>query len=63
MSRMIPCRVVAPNASFGLLTVAFVLACICPPQITQAKGWDELPEILARIVPPTFPDDDFVIMD
>ncbi len=52
---------VARNASFGLVTVAFVLACICASQIAEAKGWDELPGILARIVPPTFRDEDFVI--
>ena len=27
----------------------------------KAVGWDDVPEILARIVPPTFPDRDFEI--
>ncbi|HUH64487.1 MAG TPA: glycoside hydrolase family 28 protein [Terracidiphilus sp.] len=32
-----------------------------PPQ--SAAGWDQVPQILARIVPPPFPDRDFVVTD
>ena len=63
MNKMNLSKAVTRNACFGLATVAFVLACLCPSQIAEAKGWDELPEILSRIVPPTFPDRDFDITD
>ncbi len=45
-----------------LLTVAVFLTgdCFAAP---QATGWDQLPEILSRIVPPTFPDRDFNVVD
>ena len=29
----------------------------------KATGWDDVPEILARIIPPTFPDRTFSILD
>lgn len=32
-----------------------------PPQ--SAAGWDQVPQILARIAPPQFPDRDFVVTD
>ncbi len=62
-------RTVARNASFTLLTLAFLLACACSPLAEkdptagQREGWDLLPEILSRIVPPTFPDRDFKVTD
>jgi hypothetical protein len=31
--------------------------------MTSEEGWKRMPEILKRIVPPTFPDRDFVITD
>ena len=43
------------------MTLALLLGCI---QEAPAKtGWDLLPEILNRIVPPKFPDRDFVVTD
>ena len=33
------------------------------PASGQAKGWDQLAGILKRIVPPTFPDRDFIVTD
>ena len=58
------------RASFALLTLGLLLACACSgvaqrkgPASDQKNGWDLLPEILARIVPPTFPDRDFNVTD
>ena len=58
------------RASFALLTVALLLACACSgvaerkdSAAGQREGWDLLPEILSRIVPPTFPDRDFNVTD
>ena len=58
------------NASLALLTVSLLLAFGCSgvaekkdPAAGQKKGWDLLPEILARIVPPTFPNRDFNVTD
>jgi polygalacturonase len=33
------------------------------PESPKDSGWDQLPSILANIVPPTFPDNDFAITD
>ena len=33
------------------------------PPAKSAAGWDQVPQILARIVPPQFPDRDFVVSD
>jgi len=44
-----------------MLTLALLTGCL---QETPAKtGWDLLPDILSRIVPPTFPDRDFLVTD
>jgi len=66
MNKMNLRKTVARNVSFALLTVALLLACGCPGAVVkkdlasgQRTGWDQLPEILSRIVPPTFPDRDF----
>ncbi len=62
-------KTVTRNASFALLTVALLLACTCSPLAEkdpaagQREGWDLLPEILSRIVPPTFPNRDFKVTD
>ena len=63
-------KTVTRKASFALLTVALLLACACfgvaqrkGSAAGQKTGWDLLPEILARIVPPTFPDRDFNVTD
>ena len=33
------------------------------PPLPPSGGWDQLPEILARIVPPAFPDRDYLVTD
>jgi len=54
----------ARNTAFTVLTLALLLGCVHSVYAAEAKtGWDLLPEILARIVPPTFPDRDFNITD
>jgi len=67
MNKTILRKTVARNASFVLLTVALLLACACSPEKDPAagtrEGWDLLPEILSRIVPPTFPNRDFKVTD
>ena len=60
-------KTIARNTSFILLTLAFFLTCSCsgPAEKNSAaetrEGWALLPEILSRIVPPMFPDRDFVV--
>jgi polygalacturonase len=52
------------------LAVAAATVCDCgcqslsvrPPPIPTV-GWDQVPDILARIVPPAFPDNDFNVVD
>ena len=62
MNRMILYRAVARNAACTVLTLALLLGCVRLVNVAPAKtGWDLMPEILARIVPPTFRDEDFVI--
>ena len=58
-------KTVTRNASFAILTATLLLAFVWSPlpAAGQKKGWDLLPEILARIVPPTFPDRDFNVTD
>jgi len=62
-------RTGARSAFLALLTVGLLLACGCSDvakdkdSTAGVKGWDELPEILSRIVPPTFPDRDFNVTD
>jgi len=69
MSKAILRKTVARNASFTLLTVALLLACSCSPLAEKdsaagtREGWDLVPEILSRIVPPTFPNRDFNVTD
>ncbi len=70
MNKMNLRKTVTRNASFALLTVALLLACGCS-DVAEKKdsaagtreGWDLLPEILSRIVPPTFPNRDFKVTD
>jgi polygalacturonase len=70
MNKTILRNPVARNASFVLPTVALLLACACSgvaekkdSAAGQREGWDLLPDILSRIVPPTFPDRDFKVTD
>ena len=70
MNKMNLRKTVSKNTSFALLTVALLLACSCSCVAEkkesadgQREGWDLLPEILSRIVPPTFPDRDFKVTD
>ena len=53
------------NVPIVFLTVALILSWVCSPCDAgeQLTGWDMLPEILKRIVPPTFPDRDFKVSD
>jgi len=49
------------HTSCVMMALALLIGCV---QGSPAKtGWGLLPEILARIVPPTFPDRDFVVTD
>ena len=48
-------------ALLAALLAALSLAAAEPAGQTKAIGWDDLPEILARIVPPTFPERDFLL--
>lgn len=69
MNKMNFRKSVTRNASFAFLTLALFLACVSSPLAAtdtaagQREGWDLLPEILSRIVPPTFPDRDFKVTD
>jgi unsaturated rhamnogalacturonyl hydrolase len=45
----------------GLLAAVAVMALMGIAPVLQATGWDSVPEILARIKAPQFPDRDFVI--
>ena len=60
-------KTVARNTFLILLTLAFLLTCSCSGLSEKdsapgtREGWSLLPEILSRIVPPTFPDRDFVV--
>ena len=62
-------KVFARNATFILLMLLLLMSCSCSDLATKnsatdnLKGWDLLPEILSRIVPPTFPTKDFVITE
>ncbi|MHC4741521.1 MAG: glycosyl hydrolase family 28-related protein, partial [Planctomycetota bacterium] len=58
-------KTLATNASLAILTITiFPVVLWSPLQAAgQKKGWDLLPEILARIVPPKFPDRDFDVTD
>ena len=62
-------KTVARNITCILLTLAFLLMCSCSglaekdSAADQQEGWALLPEILSRIVPPAFPDRDFVVTD
>ena len=52
------------NLKRTVLTLALILSCVCSsPAFADKTGWELVPEILARIVPPTFPDIDYVITD
>ena len=46
-----------------VVVVALLLTCVAASAdpASMKDGWDQVPEILARIVPPTFPDKDFDI--
>ncbi len=54
-------QIIAWNTWCVLLAVAFLTG--FAPAALATSGWDELPEILARIVPPAFPDRDFDVRD
>ena len=69
MSQTILRKTVARNTSFALLTLAFFQACACSNLTGKdsapgtREGWALVPEILSRIVPPTFPNRDFIVTD
>jgi len=69
MNKTILRKTVVRNASFVLLTVVLLLVCACfplegkDPAAGPREGWDLMPEILSRIVPPTFPNRDFNVTD
>lgn len=46
-----------------LLLLAFVCTIFCNQCSSEGSGWNQVPEILARIQPPVFPERDFCIMD
>ena len=64
MNRNTPVKAVTENISYALLTLALLAgSTYSAPAVESAKGWDLLPEILKRIVPPSFPDRDFSVTD
>jgi len=69
MKKAILRKKVAGKSAFALLKLTLLLACALyalaatAPAFGQRMGWDLLPEILSRIVPPTFPDRDFNVTD
>jgi len=70
MNRTILRKTVATDASLVLLTGSILLAGGCfleepdkGPTAGTREGWGQVPEILSRIVPPTFPDRDFKVTD
>ena len=69
MNRTILRKMIVRNATFVLLTLVLLMTCSCSAlarkdsAADQRKGWDLLPEILSHIVPPTFPDRDFIVTD
>jgi len=69
MNKTILRKTFCRNISFAFLMFTFFLACGCADMVGKGsavatpKGWDLLPDILSRIVPPTFPDRDFVVTD
>ena len=57
-------KAVTKNTSYVLLTIAILVGSTYSASAAEsAKGWDLLPEILKRIVPPSFPDRDFSVTD
>jgi len=69
MNRTTLRKMIVRNATFVLLTLVLLMTCSCSAlarkdsAADQRKGWDLLPEILSRIVPPTFTDRDFIVTD
>ncbi len=54
------------NLKFGFLIFFLffkTISCKSPNQKQFVDGWNKLPEILSKIVPPTFPNKDFSIVD
>ncbi len=47
----------------AILSVFVCFILLAGPVSNAIAGWEEVPEILKRIVPPTFPDKDFNIID
>ena len=57
-------KAVTENTSYVLLTIAILVGSTYSASAAEsAKGWGLLPEILKRIVPPSFPDRDFNVTD
>lgn len=48
---------------FGVLLGLFVLAASAQPVAPSNPGWDDLPNILKNIAPPTFRESDFLLTD
>jgi polygalacturonase len=46
-----------------LLIVHFFLLLSCRSTPAKTTGWDQVPQILSQIVPPSFPDQDFFVTD
>jgi hypothetical protein len=69
MNKTILRKKIIRNASFVLLTLSLLLACSCSGLAGKdsapgkREGWALVSEILSLIVPPTFPDRDFVVTD
>src|SRR5690606_41451469 len=49
-----------PGIWLGLIAL---VAGVLPAPAADVDGWDQVPDILARIVAPTFPERDFVASD
>ena len=69
MSKTILGGTIDRERTLSLLVLTIFLACGCSPQARKdsacekREGWDLLPEILSRIVPPKFADRDFNVTD
>jgi polygalacturonase len=64
MNKSMPGKTFTGNIPFALLMVALLAGSLySAPAALSTMGWDLLPEILKRIVPPAFLDRDFNVID
>jgi len=65
MNQALGRKTIAANVSSARRMIALLLVLTSSLNATgqERRGWDQLPEILARIVPPSFPERDFLVTD